>query len=164
MVLDFGIIKSGLFPASDAAGEGVAAPIVNQIIWKDVGIGIIPIGAIVAYHKDLFTTAPPLLPNYVECNGQVLSDGDSPLDGKTIPNLNVSTYLRGAVASGGTGGSTNHTHQISGYTVNNNYRSSVQSGTGIYVAKNLHNHNIGTKTSTGAEPKYMNVIWIMRIK
>ena len=36
MVLSFGLIESDLFPNSNAAGEGIAAPIVNQIIWKDV--------------------------------------------------------------------------------------------------------------------------------
>ena len=78
MVLDFGLaLGGGLFPNSEAAGEGITAPIVNQIIWKDVGVGIVPIGSVVAWFKSI-AGCPPLLPNYVECNGQVLADGDNP--------------------------------------------------------------------------------------
>ena len=38
--------------------------------------------------------------NFVECNGQTLSDPLSPLDGATIPDLNAGTYLKGGEPSG----------------------------------------------------------------
>ena len=114
MVLDFGLINSGLFPSRDVSGEGMGAS-ESTVIWNDVGIGIVPIGSIIALAKSL-TGIPPLLPSFVQCDGQVLSDGDSPLNGQTIPDLNAAAgtarFLRGAATSGGTGGSETHTHTI----------------------------------------------------
>ena len=47
-----------------------------------------PIGAIIAWAKS-FTGVPATLPSgWVECDGSVLSDTDSPLDGETLPDLN----------------------------------------------------------------------------
>ncbi len=156
MVLDFGMGLGGdnLFTNSSASGEGIAAPIVNQIIWKDVGIGIVPIGSVVAWCKNL-ATAPPLLPNYVECNGQVLADGDSPFDGATIPDLNGSSgterFLRGQTTSGGTGGSEIHTHRVAD-------GSSFTVGSTNAVPPNSDTGGADTK------PSFYEVVWIMRIK
>lgn len=153
MVLDFGILSSSLFPSSDAAGDGIAAPIVNQIIWKDVGIGIVPIGSVVAWCKNL-ATAPPLLPNYVECNGQVLSDGDSPFNGATIPNLNGNiNVLKGNAASSGLTSEDylpNHTHRATFYT----------STTGSSCTTGCDTGGASAGTSTA----FYNVVWIMRVK
>ena len=159
MVLDFGLGLGGdnLFAASDAAGEGFA-PIVNQIVWKDVGIGIVPIGSVVAWFKTL-AGAPPLLPNYVECNGQVLDDGDSPLNGATIPDLNGSAgtqmFLRGHTASGGVGGTETHVHAVN---ITREIRD--DGGDGTYARS-------GSLTNTGYAytlPTYTECVWIMRIK
>jgi hypothetical protein len=166
MVLDFGILNSGLFEESDAAGEGLGAPIVNQIIWKDVGVGIVPIGSVIAWCKSLIAGVPPLLPNFVECNGQVLADGDSPLNGATIPNLNGSNYfLRGNATSGGTGGSTSHTHAVSGNTGNSsNYITAPNTG-GYYAPPGVHNHSVSITSGGGdGTPPYYNMVWVMRIK
>jgi hypothetical protein len=56
----------------------------------------VPVGSILAWHKDL-SGVPSLLPtNYVECNGQILNMPTSPLHGQTIPDLNGSRkFLRG---------------------------------------------------------------------
>ena len=148
MALEFGLLDS-LFSTSAAVGEGLGAPIVNQVIWKDVGIGIVPIGSVVAWFKSL-TTTPPLLPNYVECNGQVLADGDSPLNGETIPNLNANRFLRGQATSGGTGGSETHRHSL-------HRDNSASTGTNTFA----------DESATGyfsTLPTYTNVVWIMRIK
>lgn len=68
------------------------------------------IGAIIPWAKSL-TGVPALPANWVECNGQVLSDAESPLNGQTMPNLNVvPKFIRGAATSGGTGGAETHTH------------------------------------------------------
>ena len=112
MVLDFGLLDSNLFPQSDASGQGMSADINSQIVWNDVGIGIVPIGSVVALFKSI-TGTPPLLPNWVECNGQTLSNGDSPLNGQVIPDLNGdNNFLRGSSTSGSTGGSETHTHTL----------------------------------------------------
>ena len=151
MVLDFGLGLggTGLFPASSAEGQGLDATVTSQIIWKDVGVGIIPIGCVVAWFVTLFPTTPPLLPNYVQCDGQVLDDGDSPLDGQTIPNLNRGRFLRGAAASGATGGTSTHRHTLHSDTC----------GTGsISVADE---NNTGYYSTL---PTYTDVVWVMRIK
>jgi hypothetical protein len=88
--------------------------------------------------------------NWVECNGQVLSDAESLLNGLTIPNLNGDNRtLRGNATSGGTGGAETHSHTAS----------SVRGDGGFtfYTANNV----TGTSSSW---PPYMNVVWIMRVK
>ena len=159
MVLDFGIGLGGeLFSASAAAGEGFEAEVLTQIIWKDVGIGIVPIGAIVAWAKDLDAGIPPLLPNFVECNGQVLSDGDSPLNGVTIPDLNAvvlqGKFLKGAAASGVESETTTHTH----YCDPNNMNDTNSGGTTGALGSGF------TSGGGGNLPPNYTVVWVMRIK
>jgi hypothetical protein len=65
----------------------------------------VPIGGVIAWFKD--TPGVPALPaNFVECNGQVLSDAASPLNGQLMPDLNTGAqrFLRGGVSSGAIGG------------------------------------------------------------
>ena len=150
MVLEFGLIKSGLFESSSVSGEGMGAD-KSQVIWNDVGIGIVPIGAIVAWVKSLAGT-PSLLPSFVECNGQVLADGDSPLNGRTIPNLNASgggtkRFLRGSTTSGTTGGTETHTHTEA-----------------PPVGSALWSPNTNTLQPANHLPPYYEVVWVMRIK
>lgn len=95
-----------------------------------------PIGSIAAWHKSL-TGCPALPGDWVECNGQTLSDSDSPFDGQTIPNLNGDAtganspglarkekmFLRGDTSSG--------TGQDDATAVN-----------GLNVENDTHNHTI----------------------
>ena len=65
----------------------------------------VPIGGVIAWFKD--TAGVPALPaNFVECNGQFLSDPASPLDGQLMPDLNtgIQRFIRGGLTSGVTGG------------------------------------------------------------
>lgn len=76
--------------------------------------GLVLVGAVVAWAKS-FTNTPALPSEYVECNGQTLSDAQSVFNGQTIPNLNASgggsqRFLRGSSTSGSTGGTETHTH------------------------------------------------------
>lgn len=75
--------------------------------------GAIPIGCVMPWLKS-FTNTPTLSQEFVEGNGQVLSDAQSPLNGQTIPNFNTATqrFSRGSSTSGTTGGSATHTHGI----------------------------------------------------
>ena len=83
---------------------------------------------VVAYHRDginssndgytqfrNFTLYAPILSldeDFVECNGQILNNVESPLHGVTMPNLNGNGYfLRAGNISGYTGGSENHNHR-----------------------------------------------------
>jgi len=62
----------------------------------------VPIGGIIFFHISL-SGVPALPANFAGCNGQVLSDASSPLNGRTMPNLNnTEVYVRGGLTSGNT--------------------------------------------------------------
>lgn len=115
--------------------------------------------------EDYEIYSTPYLPDgYVECNGQVLSDSDSPFDGDTIPDLNAvagsdQRFLRGASESTGTGGSDNHSHTIGGPSGTSN----VDATGAFSVASSNHEHG-GNTGQTSTLPKYYEVVWIMRVK
>lgn len=118
-----------------------------------------PIGTIMPWLKDL-TGVPQTLPwGWVECNGQTISDPESPLNGVTLPNLNgENRFLRGNTTSGGTGGSETHTHTI--------YLSGDKDYAAGYDASNDPKVDQGTYTTSTESnlPPYYNVVWIIRIK
>ena len=132
-----------------------------------------PIGSVIAWLKDL-TNTPSLPSNWVECNGQVLSDEDSVYDGQTIPNLNgtENRFLRGNATSGTTGGTKTHTLTIAEMPPHHHpIPRGVDNGTSFAFTLQTTGQ-IGTRNSnsTGGgeahnnEPQYYNVVWIMRIK
>jgi len=58
------------------------------------------LGFIVGDIKPYFSALGlPIPTGWVECNGQLINDSESPLNGKTLPNLNNSTYLVGGSLS-----------------------------------------------------------------
>lgn len=132
-----------------------------------IGNTVAPIGSIAAFLKN-FTGAPSEPAGWVECNGQTLSDADSPINGQVIPNLNNSggaaanRYLRGATTSGATGGSTTNSHTdtistSSFYTGSNSDTAAQCSG--------QHYHTITYTTDTVSdEPPYYAVVFLMRVK
>jgi hypothetical protein len=111
----------------------------------------IPIGGVMAWLKT-YTNTPALGSNFVECNGQVLSDAGSVYNGQTIPNLNASRFLRGQATSGGTGGSETHTHTLT----------LVSNAAGNQAVQTIFPP--ATSDATSTLPTYYNVVWIMRIK
>ena len=148
MVLDFSM-ENELFPESKRADQGFGADTVN---WTDVGTGIVPIGGVVAWCKTLVagTTASALIPNYLECDGSLISDGDSPLDGVTLPNLNnPNKFLRGSTTSGTAGGSDSA-------VINLRNADAASDGSGGGYKINSYNSN--------NMPVYYEVVWVMRIK
>src|ERR1043166_3858207 len=104
-------------------------------------LGSVPIGAIVAWDKSL-TGVPALPANFVECNGQTISDPASPLNGRTVRNLNGSNqFLRGNSTSGTSGGAASHTHSLSGTTeVEDGDAAAGNGGTPVTVAALGHSH------------------------
>jgi hypothetical protein len=71
---------------------------------------IVPIGSIMAWTKNI-PGVPVLADGWVECNGQTISDAQSPLNGQTLPDLNgQNRFLRGNTVSGGVGGAPFHQH------------------------------------------------------
>lgn len=133
-----------------------------------------PIGAIVAWAKTLTGVSTNLPSGWIECNGQPLSDTNSPLNGTVIPNLNGTSgtkrFLRGSTTSGATGGSES-TELDSGDLVRdttsaNNYAIVKEGGNlKILTAFGTDDAYYRAKyTISDIKPPYYEVVWIMRIK
>lgn len=147
-------------------------------------IGVVPIGSIIAWHGNLVGVGS-LPDGWVLCRGGTVYDVDSPINGRTIPNLNGNTTSssgdtsRGRFLRGGT---------ISGFWETdqaNNLRSVRGSGTTSSANLITLNNNgaiswLETDSYRGTgfgsdrygfqlrgvenRPANMTVIWIMRIK
>lgn len=98
----------------------------SAAIKHDIGhLSTLPLGSILAWHRDLGPERPaPLPPGWVECNGQILDDPESPYHGLEIPNLNGPAatgegglFLRGSLRSGVLQGDQlqSHTHIDAGH-------------------------------------------------
>ena len=120
----------------------------------------LPIGSIEPYLKS-FTGVPTIPSNYVECNGQLLDDIESPFHNTNILDLNITgRFLRGATASGdGVGGSgyggsdlVSHSHPTTGAFANDR---------GFDGAQNTYDFG---PTDVDVRPPYYSVVWIMKIK
>ena len=96
-----------------------------------VNFGLAPIGAILDFWNDGGALALPA--NYVKCDGQTISDVDSPLNGKTLPNLNVAN----GVYTIGTDAATHDT------TIVGDADHSVSIGTHSHVSA-PHTHGAGS--------------------
>lgn len=148
------------FKSSEATGEGIGANYTQKIII-DAGAIIAPIGSIIAWAKSFTGVTSLIFQNlqgiFVQCDGQVLSDPDSPLDGQTMPDLNGSNqFPRGNSTSGGVGVAGTHNH-----TLNLGTRS-VQSGGGATVASAVD--TVTTSSTEAPLPPFYNVVWLMRVK
>lgn len=114
------------------------------------------VGIIKPYAKS-FTGVPSnnMTAFWKECDGSVLSDAESPLNGQTLPDLNTTKrFLRGSGTSGTTGGADTHSH-----------------GTGS--TQDLHNtpgHGAGDEVAPGSTgsastlPAHYEVVFIIKIK
>ena len=142
-------------------------------ITECVNISLPPIGMPLPWLKTL-TNVPALTANWVECNGQVLSDADSPLDGQTIPNLNASgggtkRFLRGSTTSGTTGGAEtatatlpNHQHSIDyGAPGSTGLQTTAHLGMGVVSGVT---QSVGSGNAFDNLNSYYEVVWIVRIK
>lgn len=117
-------------------------------------IGDVPIGGIVAWAKTL-SGVPNLAEGWVECDGTVLVDALSPLNGQTIPDLNGDNqFMRGNSTSGGTGG-----------TDNNNHNHTPATADTTFDGTNVVQRMDGTSTTNlDNKPPFYNVVWIMRVR
>lgn len=134
----------------------------------------VPIGCILPYLKN-FTSVPAMPTGFLECDGSVINDADSPMNGETLPDLNGNEFLRGAATSGGTGGGTtgsgsNHSHGSGTLATDSQSgaRANAAGGTATTVA-HAHDVDSGSTANEGShthasQPKYYNVVWIIRIK
>jgi len=153
------------FPTSAAAGEGFESQYVEKFFLE--AAGIVPIGAIVAWAKS-FAGVPALEADtlFVECNGQVLNDPASLLDGQTMPDLNTTQrFLRGNTTSGTTAGDDSHAHgPPSGASSDPKYTSS---GTTRYCWGSYDSAGIRNATQTtpsSSLPVHYEIVWLIRVK
>lgn len=174
--------------AQDAAVGGLLGVTTTQTAIKigvadgttDLYIDIVQddrdmVGTIKGVHLDL-TGVPSLTAFWALMDGSTLTDTESPLTGQTFRDLNANNeFLRGGDASAGTGGAATHVHvspisQAFGGMVS---FGSGSYGTGAAVSTNLNvtvpsgtsGNSAGFKTSTvNAEPPYMDVVWVIKIK
>jgi hypothetical protein len=89
--------------------------------------GQMPVGSITAFTNHL-TGTPSLPSNWIECDGSVIQDPKSPMNGQTLPDLNGGArFLRGSDISGTLQAAdtvvpahahsmNNHTHDLGGHT------------------------------------------------
>jgi len=183
------ITKSFTFTAGNPTVASEVNANFDQLFTKvnDLAAYHPPVGTILAWHKSL--TGTPGLPasgEWVECNGQTLSDAQSPYNSQVIPNLNgdaaganspgqtakLSMFLRGGLTSG-TGQQDafqGHWHYgPSRYPANpwnDGALQAVDAGgavqrTGDPVTDNIN----GTpRTANETRPVNMSVVWIMKVK
>ena len=124
----------------------------------DYPAGVLPVGS-VTFWLGSYANVPTLPSEYVQCNGQVISDPQSVFNGVTLPNLNgassgVNRFLRGAKSGGTVAGSmvTNETHTHTGDSAVNGLSGSTTVFAGTVVG------------SASSLSYYYGVIWIARIK
>lgn len=160
--------------------------------FRTVWNAVLPVGSIIAWHKSLPNT-PALPANFVECNGQLISDPESPYNGRSAPDLNApGRFLRGAATSGVTQADALqlHRHELnSGQTIHllnyvwpsgalELYGAAQRACTGAAgcTAGYSDDYTIaspvlsdpltdgGVRTAGETRPANMSVVWVMRIK
>lgn len=153
---------------------GVNISVVPDDAANTITIGVsggvnVPVGAVVAWLRD-YAGTPAIPDGWVECDGQILDDPESPYHEQTIPDMNgvVSgnnkCYLRGSPVSGSRGGSDTHDHTL---ITDNGCR--LKAGTDFVredddicwydppkamSRPSFEDHN----------PRYYTVVWILRTK
>jgi hypothetical protein len=166
------------------AGAGLSGTMTNGAITLVVVYPPPPIGGIMGWAKNLSGVSTNLPVGWVECNGQTLSDTNSPLNGQVIPDLNAAAtgtnrFLRGASTSGNTGGEESHqlttaempahAHGVPACWNSDPYgiRSSIgntyerNGGNGGYT---VQSYDAGSGQRHNTLPSYYTVVWIMRVK
>lgn len=135
---------------------------------------MIPVGTVMAWLPNL-PGVPALPDGWVECNGAVINDPESDLNGQVTPALNAGRFLRGAEASGGVGGAASvaHSHKTPLFGYNGVYTNPFgtsedaeraamwTSGSGSGPRTTYANTS---SSSINTIPPYYEVVWIMKIK
>ena len=112
----------------------------------------LPVGTVIDWWRpsDSTTSLPE---GFVVCDGSVVSDTESPYDGKAVPNL-TDTFVRGVTDVnniGQSGGSINHSHTTD---INHDHASenvlTSNAGSHNHVTNINHNHASSFSASTGS--------------
>ena len=142
----------------------------------------VPVGSIVAWHKSL-GGVPTIPTGWIECDGSIINDSESSLNGQLTPNLNGQRrFLRGDATSGAeeTDAFQGHRHNL---TESGTQKSVVLllpydpgNGNEALDTGSLPRRNIGVgdpitdgpngtpRTATETRPVNMAVVWIIKIK
>jgi len=136
--------------------------------------GVIPIGAIIAWHKSM-AGVPALDDSFLECDGSIINDVDSPMNGETLPDLNGDlAFIRGGAVSSNVKQDDTlqghwHTRPAAGQFLIGG-GAGVPSGAGSNTTSNdtgspsTDGINGVPRTSAETRPVNMTMVWIMRIK
>ncbi len=153
-----------------------------------------PLGSIVAWYKNFKNISTVFPDGWVEMNGQVIDDAESPFHGEFVPNLNgEKRFLRGGTEAGVLEDDAlqNHIHNFVGtrgttegpsvgniparsYADSHNNLDREPGRFGPHQNEETHNHGFtpsGTisnpssgRTADETRPINMSVVWIIRIK
>lgn len=111
--------------------------------------GSVPIGCVLAFCRDQ-AGVPALPAHWAECNGQLLADPESPLDGQYVPDLNLAgRFLKGGDPSGSTGGQDYFGTATADYA-----------GVGAPFAAVTGDYSPGATPF----PPFFTVVWVMRVR
>jgi len=155
----------GIFFSSNPFPVQTADLADDAVTTAKIDAPIVPIGGIIAWNKT-FANTPDLPTGFLELDGSVIDDADSPYNTQTLPDLNGNNnFLRGNDTSIGTGGASTHTH-ATGMESGATQRFGSDCGNTRRIDKSCANFShLDVNTGAGNSlPPYFNVVWIMRIK
>jgi len=129
-----------------------------------------PVGTIRAYHPDL-TGIPSnnVTAFWKPCDGSVVSDSESPLNGQTLPDLNgFKRFLRGGSTSGTLESDMvgPHDHDLTTRQVsaNSSGLGGDPPGGSSITSSGTDTTSIQTNSGTETRPINMSVVWMIKIK
>lgn len=141
----------------------------------------IPVGSILAWHKDIISPALTLPDGWLECNGQACNDPQSIFYGTNLPNLNTAPagyngayFLRGGSTSGtlqsatvvfdrNTGSRIVLTSEENGTRVYNSDGTFTQTVNLNYIASSLTSDG-SVNQYEATRPLNMSVVWIIKTR
>ncbi len=125
----------------------------ERVLTPKATIGILPIGSIVAWHDKIDFPALTLSEGWQLCDGSVVSDTESPLNGMAVPDLNGGTTSEAGDLSSGKflrGGAVSGLFETDQANTLSEIRSSTASGGSSVVLLN-ENGSIGNLTTDDAD-------------
>lgn len=148
----------------------------NWQIVSEYMPGVMPIGSILAWTNHI--TGTPALPiGWQRCDGSVIADAASPMNGQNVPDLNGEyRFLRGSSTSGTEQADAmqGHHHSCTGKSETDGTNTYGHQTGGVHIFEGYAADTVTAPITDGANgtprtayetrPRNMFVIWIMRIK